>query len=130
MKKIITFFVSLFLPLCAVAVDDIHILSDEDVSIYSQIFILQDKERIESAKKLETKLKDKSLMNEVLYQRYVSKTYRTRGTELQDWMKKYYDMPGADRLAKMATIKKASVRKPVVPSIVTGKDYIENYAYI
>ncbi len=125
MKKIITFFVSLFLPLCAVAVDDIHILSDEDVSIYSQIFILQDKERIESAKKLETKLKDKSLMNEVLYQRYVSKTYRTRGTELQDWMKKYYDMPGADRLAKMATIKKASVRKPVVPSIVTGKDYIE-----
>ncbi len=125
MRRFVSFLVAVFFPLIAVAVDDIDILSDSDASLYSQIFILQDKEKIESAQKLEAKLKDKSLMNEVLYQRFVSKTYRTRGAEIQDWMEKYYDMPGADRLAKMAVIKKASVRKPVVPSIMTGKDYIE-----
>lgn len=125
MKKIIAFFVAIFLPLVSLAVEHITVLSDEDAALYSQIFVLQDKEKIESAKKLEAKLKDKSLMNEVLYQRYVSKTYRTRGAELQDWMNKYYDMPGADRLAKIAKIKQASVRKPFTPSIMTGKDYIE-----
>lgn len=125
MKKIIAFFVAIFLPLISVAGERIEVLSDEDAALYSQIFVLQDKEKIESAKKLEAKLKDKSLMNEVLYQRYVSKTYRTRGAELQDWMNKYYDMPGADRLAKIAKIKQASVRKPFIPSIMTGKDYIE-----
>ena len=107
------------------AFESVDVLSDEDAARYAQIFILQDKEKIETAKKIEGKLVDKSLMNEVLYQRYTSKTYHTRGAELKTWMDKYYDMPGADRMAKMAGIKKASVRKPVLPHIVSGKDYIE-----
>ena len=111
------------LPVCAL--ESVDILSDENASVYAQIFMLQDKEKIESAKKLETKLTDKSLMNEVLYQRYTSKTYHTRGAELKSWMDKYYDMPGAERLYKIAGIKKASVRKPNVPHIITGKEYIE-----
>ena len=110
------------MPMLAPAVESLDILSDQDAAIYSQIFILQDKEKIDTAQKLESKLKDKSLMNEVQYQRFVSKTYRTRGTEIQDWMNKYYDMPGADRLNKIAKIKQATVRQPVVPHIITGKD--------
>ena len=110
---------------CAWAIESVDVLSNEDAAAYAQIFILQDREKIETAKKIENKLVDKSLMNEVLYQRYTSKTYRTRGVELKSWMDKYYDMPGADRIAKMAGIKKASVRKPALPHIVTGKDYIE-----
>lgn len=107
------------------ALESVDVLSEDNAAIYAQIFMLQDKEKIETAKKLENKLTDKSLMNEVLYQRYVSKTYHTRGTELQSWMEKYYDMPGAERLYKVANVKKASVRKPIVPHIVTGKEYIE-----
>ena len=107
------------------ALESVDVLSEDNAAIYAQIFMLQDKEKIETAKKLENKLTDKSLMNEVLYQRYVSKTYHTRGAELQSWMEKYYDMPGAERLYKVANVKKASVRKPVVPHIVTGKEYIE-----
>jgi soluble lytic murein transglycosylase-like protein len=34
-------------------------------------------------------------------------------------------MPGAERLSKIAKLKQASVHKPVVPHIVTGKEYIE-----
>ena len=107
------------------ALESADVLSEEDAALYAQIFILQDKEKIETAKKLEIKIVDKSLMNEVLYQRYTSKTYRTRGVELKAWMDKYYDMPGAERMAKMAKIKQATVRKPFVPHIISGKDYIE-----
>lgn len=126
MKKIFAFLMLVLYPLISWGIESVDIFSDEDAAIYAQIFILQDREKIETAKKLETKLTDKFLMNEVLYQRYVSKTYHTRGNELQSWMNKYYDMPGAERLAKMAKIKKTSVRKPTTPNIVTGKEYIES----
>ena len=124
-KKIFVFLMVLICPLVSGAIESVDIFSDEDAATYVQIFMLQDKEKIDAAKKLEAKLKDKYLMNEVLYQRYVSKTYRTHGTEIQNWMKKYYDMPGAERLAKIAKLKKASTRKPDMPQIVTGKEYIE-----
>ena len=117
---------AMFFALPVFALESADVLSNEDAALYAQIFMLQDKERIESAKKLESKLTDKSLMNEVLYQRYTSKTYHTRGNELKAWMDKYYDMPGSERLYKMAGIKKASVRKPNMPHIITGKEYIES----
>lgn len=126
MKKIFAFLMLVLCPLVSSAVESVDVLSDNDAAVYAQIFMLQDKEKIESAKKLESKLTDKFLMNEVLYQRYISKTYHTHGNELQSWMKKYYDMPGAERMAKMAKIKKANVRKPETPNIVTGKEYIES----
>ena len=109
----------------ASAIESVDVLTDDDAARYAQIFLLQDKEKIETAKKVEAKLTDKSLMNEVLYQRYTSKTYHTRGAELKSWMDKYYDMPGAERLYKIANIKQATVRKPLAPHIITGKDYIE-----
>ena len=125
MKKILAFLFMIICPLSLMAVEFVDILSEEDAAIYQQIFMLQDKEKIDAAQKLESKLMDKSLMHEILYQRFVSKTYRTRGVEIQNWMNKYYDMPGAERMAKMAKIKQVSVKKPVAPHILTGKEYIE-----
>lgn len=125
MKKLLAFLFAIFCPLSVMALESIDILSDEDAAVYQQIFLLQDKEKIDSAKKLESKLMDKSLMHEVLYQRFISKTYHTRGAELQSWMNKYYDMPGAERLSKIAKIKQVSVKKPDLPNVLTGKEYIE-----
>ena len=125
MKKILTILLAVFLLMPASAIESVDVLTDDDAARYAQIFLLQDKEKIETAKKVETRLTDKSLMNEVLYQRYTSKTYHTRGAELKSWMDKYYDMPGAERLYKIANIKQATVRKPFTPHIITGKDYIE-----
>ena len=125
MKKILFFLCMCFVSLGAWAIESVDVLTDADAQIYVQIFNLQDKEKIDVAKKLESKLSDKFLMNEVLYQRYISKTYHTKGVELQNWMDRYYDMPGAERLSKMAVIKKTTVRKPSVPNIISGKDYIE-----
>lgn len=125
MKKILGFFMAMFFALPVFALESADVLSDENAALYAQIFMLQDKEKIETAKKLESKLTDKLLMNEVLYQRYTSKTYHTRGNELKAWMDKYNDMPGSERLYKMAGLKKASVRKPNMPHIINGKEYIE-----
>lgn len=125
MKKIISLFIGLFLPLTAMAVDTPQILTDVDASLYEQIFMLQDKEKIDTAIKVENQIADKLLMNEVLYQRYISDSYRTRGREIVAWMERYYDMPGAQRMEKLAKIKKATVRRARVPNIMTGPESIE-----
>lgn len=125
MKKIISLFIGLFLPLTVMAVDTPQILTDVDASLYEQIFMLQDKEKIDTAIKVENQIADRLLMNEVLYQRYISDTYRTRGREIVAWMERYYDMPGAQRMEKLAKIKKATVRRARVPNIMTGPESIE-----
>lgn len=125
MKKILVFLTAFLLSVPVRAADLPNILTDADASLYEQIFMLQSKEKITTAQKLEKQLTDPLLMNEVLYQRYTSKTYRTRGAELNAWMKKYYDMPGAVRISKIAKIKQATVRKPVVPNMISGGASIE-----
>ncbi len=107
------------------AVDLPQVLTDIDAGLYQQVFLLQDKEKINTAINVQNQIADKLLMNEVLYQRYISDTYRTRGTEINQWMSKYYDMPGAKRMEKLAKIKQASVRKAVVPNMISGSESIE-----
>lgn len=125
MKKIFAFLFSVLLPVSALAVDMPQVLSDIDASLYRQIFKLQDKERIDTAINAQNQIADRLLMNEVLYQRYISDTYRTRGREIADWMEKYYDMPGAQRMEKLAKIKKATVRRAKVPNMISGSESIE-----
>lgn len=125
MKKFFLSFIGLILPLNLLAAGLPQILTDVDASLYEQIFMLQDKEKINTAIKVQDQVADKMLMGEVLYQRYISDTYRTRSKEISAWMEKYYDMPGAQRMYKLAQIKKATVRKPKVPSVMTGAESIE-----
>ncbi|MBO5739818.1 MAG: lytic transglycosylase domain-containing protein [Alphaproteobacteria bacterium] len=125
MKKVFTFLTTLFIPLNLLAVGVPQILSDVDASLYQQIFALQDKEKINTAINVQNQIADKLLMNEVLYQRYISDTYHTRGAEIAAWMEKYNDMPGATRMEKLAKIKQATVRKARTPNIITGSESIE-----
>ena len=113
------------LPIRLWAADLPQILSDIDASLYEQVFMLQDKEKFNTAINIQNQIADDLLMNEVLYQRFFSDSYRTRGKEIISWMEKYYDMPGAQRMEKLAKIKKASVRKSNVPSVMTGSESIE-----
>lgn len=125
MKKILIFLFAVILPFGAFASEDINILTDSDAELYAQIFTLQSNKKITAAQKLESQLTDKLLMNEVLYQRFISKTYRTRGKELISWMNQYYDMPGATRMEKLAGIKQATVKKAYVPKYLSGGASIE-----
>lgn len=125
MKKLLTILIAVILPHVVVAAEHPRVLSDMDAALYEQIFALQSKEKIDTAMRVENQIADKLLMNEVLYQRYFSDTYRTRGKEVAAWMEKYYDMPGANRMAKLAKIKKTTVRNASVPNIITGSESIE-----
>ncbi|MGI5845934.1 MAG: lytic transglycosylase domain-containing protein [Alphaproteobacteria bacterium] len=120
MRKIIpiflTTFVLSFIVSGAQAVELPKILSESDATIYKEIFRLQAAEKISAAIEIEKSLKDPILKCEVLYQRYTSKTYRSKGKELAAWMQKCYNKPGAERIAKIAKIKKASVRSPKLPT--------------
>ena len=125
MKKIFAIFIGLILPLNLLAADLPQILTDVDASLYAQVFALQDKEKINTAINVQSQIADPLLMGEVLYQRYISDTYRTRGKEIATWMEKYYDMPGATRMEKLAKIKQATVRKARVPNTISGSESIE-----
>ncbi|MBQ1996853.1 MAG: transcriptional repressor NrdR, partial [Alphaproteobacteria bacterium] len=125
MKKIFAFFIALFIPHVVWAVDLPQVLTDVDASLYQQIFVWQDKEKINTAINVQGQIADDLLMNEVLYQRYISDTYHTRGREIAAWMDKYYNMPGAKRMEKLAKIKKASVRKASVPNMISGSESID-----
>ncbi len=125
MKKIVAFIFTLFVPVALCASPTIDVLSDVDESLYSQIFMLQDSEKFPTAQKLEHQVSDPILMNEVLYQRYFSKTYHTKGAEVQAWLNKYNDMPGAARMEKLAKLKKVNVKSARVPSMLTGGMSIE-----
>ncbi len=118
MKKFLTFIFLWFIPVALCFGAELDVLSDEDVAVYEQIFKLQAAEKIDSAIKLDKKISDKLLMNEVLYGRYTSKTYRTKGKEIADWMTNYNDMPGAERMEKLGKLKKATVRSAKLPTIV------------
>lgn len=113
------------MPLNIWAADLPQILTDVDASLYQQVFDLQDKEKINTAINVQSQIADNLLMNEVLYQRYISDTYRTRGKEIAIWMERYYDMPGATRMENLAKIKQATVRKAKVPAIMSGSESIE-----
>ena len=125
MKRILSLLVALFMPFMASADVVLNILSESDAQLYTQIFDLQDQEKITSAQKLQSQITDDILLNEVLYQRYFSKTYRTRGQEVVNWMAKYNDMPGAARMKKLAAKKQVSVKKTNLPNSIAGTDAIE-----
>ena len=125
MKKFFTILIGVILSLNIWAADLPQILTDVDASLYQQVFDLQDKEKINTAINVQSQIADNLLMNEVLYQRYISDTYRTRGKEIAIWMERYYDMPGATRMENLAKIKQATVRKAKVPAIMSGSESIE-----
>ncbi len=115
----------MILPIASFAADSLDVLSDGDASLYTQIFLLQANEKMDAAIKLERQLSDPILKNEILYQRYISKTYHTRGREVVAWLDAYYDMPGAARMEKLGKIKNVKTRSARLPRTISGGASIE-----
>ncbi len=79
------------------------VLSAADVTLYREIFALQEDGLWRKADKLIETLANRILMGHVLAQRYLHPTkYRTSYGELKAWLAKYYDHPQARRLYKLA----------------------------
>jgi len=77
-------------------------LSSADAQLYAQIFALQDVGNFHKANENIKQLSDHRLMGHVLYQRYMSHTYKATYKELADWMRLYADHPGAQHIYDLA----------------------------
>jgi peptidoglycan lytic transglycosylase len=80
-----------------------QVLSEADADRYRRIFDVQVRGDWKSADALIAQLEDRLLMGHVLAQRYLHPNkYRSKYTELKDWMAEYADHPSAQRIYKLA----------------------------
>lgn len=95
---------------------EIDLLSEEDETLYRQIFILQEDGKWDEADRLIAQLSDPVLMGHVRFQRYMHPTqYRSAFRELSDWMAAFADHPGANRIYRLAKRRQGSARSPEQP---------------
>ena len=94
------------------------VLSNRDQRFYEEIFRLQEKGDWGAADQRIAQLGDERLMGHVLEQRYMHPTaYRSRYTELKDWLDRYADHPGADRIYRLAVKRRpANYKYPIKPT--------------
>lgn len=94
---------------------DFRPMSDKTIRQYRRIFALQEQGRMDRADLLIKDIGDERLMGYVLYQRYLHPTaYTTSFKELKGWMDLYADHAGADRIYKLATLKRPKGDKSVI----------------
>ncbi|WP_245593552.1 lytic transglycosylase domain-containing protein [Azospirillum halopraeferens] len=88
-------------------------LSAEDAYRYRRIFALQEQGRWDAADWEIARLGDTVLLGHVLRQRYLHPDRRAGYEELADWLKRYGDHPGAERLHALATRRAPAGTKPL-----------------
>mgnify|MGYP002622481195 FL=1 len=77
-------------------------LNDHDAARYAHIFAFQDTGDFVRADAEIAKLDDDRLLGHVFYQRYMHPRYTARYDELAEWMRRYGDHPGAQRIHDLA----------------------------
>lgn len=93
-------------------------LSKDDARLYRAAFEAQRKGDMKAADAALAQVGDGRLMGHVLLQRYLHPSaYRSSFEELRDWLERYADHPGADRIYRLATAKmpegyKGALAKP------------------
>src|SRR5690606_11066578 len=87
-------------------------MSEEDAYRYRRIFSLQEMGEWDAAAWEIERLSDTRLMGHVLRQRYLHPDRRASYEELAAWLKRYGDLPGADRLHALAVRRVPSGAKP------------------
>lgn len=98
------------------------LLSDDDVAAYQKIFAAEDRADWKTADALIDAPKDRRLMGYVLAKRYMHPTqYKATYDELHSWLKKYADLPMADRLHTLALKRQPKgSRGPAAPTEKTS----------
>lgn len=92
---------------------------ESDIALYRDIFRAQENGNWKDADGMIARLHDPRLLGHVLYQRYMHPTaYKASFTELQTWMRRYADQPGAARIYRLALSRRpegssAAVKQPV-----------------
>ncbi len=109
-------------------------ISSKNSKLYAQIFEAQILDDIAAADEKISQLTDDRLTGHFLYQRFLSASYNTSPKELQQWMEKFYDYPGAGNIYDLAKAKgvtqnlKSPVKHRILsqvkePTIIYAKKY-------
>ena len=77
-------------------------VSEDDIKHYKHIFQALKKEDFKTVDAEIDELDSDVLMGHVLAEKYLSKTYKTSFTELENWLQKYGDHPQAAKIKKLA----------------------------
>lgn len=95
-----------------------RLLAAADQQRYRRIFALQDEARWDEADRLIGQVTDRRLLGHVLFQRLMHPTdYRSSYRELQGWLARYADHPGAERVHQLALRRKpAEASGPQAPT--------------
>lgn len=113
-------------------------LSPIDAGLYKRIFRYQAVGDLKKADKEIAKLQDHRLRGYMLYQRYMHPTaYRSKYQELKSWLDLYADLPGADKVYRLALARLPKgetepLRKPVKfdrPGVSAAADVYRGTAY-
>ena len=92
-------------------------LSGADVARYGHIFSLQETGQWAAADAVIDATENPILMGHVQFQRYMHPTdYRSRFSELSHWLEHYRDLPGADRIYRLALRRQGSAAAPLPPT--------------
>jgi len=90
------------------------VLSPDDVKLYRDIFAAQKTGQFARADRLIKRLQDDVLVGYVLEDRYLGPHYRSKFSELKEWLENYGDLVGADDIYKLAA--KRAPKKTSVPA--------------
>jgi soluble lytic murein transglycosylase-like protein len=90
------------------------VLSPDDVKRYSDIFAAQKAGQFARADRLLKQVEDDALVGYVLEDRYLGAHYKSKFSELKDWLENYGDLAGADQIYKLAV--KRAPKKTSVPA--------------
>lgn len=101
-------------------------LSNTDAARYRRIFVLQDQGNWPQADREIAQLKSRLLMGHVLFQRYMHPTaYRASYPELEAWLRRYKDHPGAYRAYSLARQRQPEGAAPLtVPDF--GREHLRH----
>jgi len=87
-------------------------LSEKDAALYKDIFSRQEDGNIKAAEKLIKQLDNHLLIGHVLAQKYLHPTaWRSRFSELSNWLDLYYDHPAASRIKWLSNRRKPASSK-------------------
>lgn len=107
---LLIFNIAIALPSMATPILDI--LSGEDAVRYRKIFSTQDKGQFKKADREIRQLRNKVLLGHTKFQRLMHPTaYRSRYSELRDWLENYRDHPEAYRVFSLAMKRKPKKAK-------------------
>lgn len=109
------------------------VLTKRDRALYREIFAAQEGGDWKTADQKIAQLEDPVLMGHVLEQRYMHPTaYRSKYHELRNWLARYADHPGANRIYSLAMRRKpdnASAPKvPIGGELLGYGHYVDNPA--